>query len=288
MTDRLTTVATDLIDAGPNDRKTFGDSELRELAESIREHGLAQPPTLRKRGDRFEIVAGERRCRAMRDVLGWSEVPAIVRELSDEAASAIMLAENVHRVDLDPLEEARAYQNRIERFGSTIGDVAKLATVPVDRVRKRLALLSLTPEIAQLVSRRHLPLSYAGCMVDLDSNRQLLALQGYQSGRIGLEAFRALCHRLLAEQQSESMFNPDAFLQVESYVEDALAETAPADTQTDPVGPAEIAERLGVKPKTVNVWKVRGILPTPDWTISGVPIWEWRTIRAWAQQTGRG
>lgn len=286
----LTTVATDLIDAGPNDRQTFSIEELRELADSIAEHGLAQPPTLRRIGERFEIVAGERRTRAMRDILGWAEVPAIVRELSDEAASAIMLAENIQRVDLDPLEEARAYQNRIDRFGSALADIAKLASVPVERVRRRLALLKLSDDVARMVSRRQLPLSYAAAMVELDSNRQLLALKGYQSGRMDLESFRGLCQRLLAEQQSETMFDPDTFLQVEEYVSEALADCQPGvyDGEVDdPVGPAEIAERLNVKPKTVHVWKVRGILPAPEWTVSGVPIWQWRTIRAWAIETKR-
>lgn len=288
--DTLTHVATDLIDAGANDRQTFSIEELRELAESIREHGLAQPPTLRRIGERFEIVAGERRTRAMRDILGWAEVPAIVRDLSDEAASAIMLAENIQRVDLDPLEEARAYQSRIDRFGSSLGDIAKLASVPVDRVRRRLALLKLSPEVGQMVSRRQLPLSYASAMVELDSNRQLLALKGYQSGRMDLESFRALCQRLLAEQGSESMFDASTFMQVEEYVADALADCQPSvydEPVDDPVGPAEIAQRLNVKAKTVHVWKVRGILPEPEWTLSGVPIWQWRTIEAWAKQTGR-
>lgn len=289
-TDTLTQIRTDLIDAGPNDRQTFSIEELRELAESIREHGLAQPPTLRRIGERFEIVAGERRTRAMRDILGWAEVPAIVRDLSDEAASAIMLAENIQRVDLDPLEEARAYQNRIDRFGSSVSDIAKLASVPTDRVRRRLALLKLSAEVGQMVSRRQLPLNYASAMVDLDSNRQLLALKGYQSGRMDIESFRSLCHRLLAEQNSEAMFDASTFMQVEEYVSDALADCQPSvydEPMDDPVGPAEIAQRLNVKPKTVHVWKVRGILPAPEWTLSGVPIWQWRTIQEWAKQTGR-
>ncbi|MCP4644493.1 MAG: ParB/RepB/Spo0J family partition protein, partial [bacterium] len=92
-TARITQVPARHIVAGTNDRQVFNAAELAELAASIDEHGLAQPPTLRPiDDDRFEIVAGERRVRAMRDVLKWSEIPALVRAMDDETASAIMLA----------------------------------------------------------------------------------------------------------------------------------------------------------------------------------------------------
>ncbi len=82
-------IPADLIDAGPNDRQTFSESALVELAASIAAHGLAQPPTVRPVGDRFEIVAGERRGRAMRDVLGWATIPALVRTMTDAEASTV-------------------------------------------------------------------------------------------------------------------------------------------------------------------------------------------------------
>jgi ParB family chromosome partitioning protein len=109
------------IRAGTNDRKHFDEVKLGELAESISEHGLAEPiivrPVTSFCGVGYEIVAGERRFRAMTTILDRSFIPAIVRELDDESASAIMLAENTGRADLDPIEEANAYQSRIERFG---------------------------------------------------------------------------------------------------------------------------------------------------------------------------
>jgi len=102
---------------GNNDRKQFNQQGLAELATSIAEHGLAQPPTLRPVIDgMYEIVAGERRTRAMRDVLKWKFIPAIVRDLDDQQASAIMLIENIERKDLNPMEEAQAYSERMKRF----------------------------------------------------------------------------------------------------------------------------------------------------------------------------
>lgn len=282
----------DLIDAGPNDRQTFDRAALEELAASIAAHGLAQPPTLRPVGGRYEIVAGERRCRAMRDVLGWSGVHALVRDLDDETASAIMLAENVQRADLDPLEEARGYASRLERFGWTQAELARQANVPADRVRRRLALLALTPAVAHYVATRQLPLSFAACMVELDANRQALALAAFQSSPMAVSAFRVMCARLLGEQQSEPMFDVDSFLQIEEYVvsaEAAVAVPTPVtiDVVSEPVGVNEIAEMLRAKVNTVRIWRTRGRLPAPKWIVSGTPAWERDAIEAWARATGR-
>jgi ParB family chromosome partitioning protein len=279
----------ELIDAGPNDRQTFQEEALRELAESIQTHGLAQPPTLRLVGDRYEIVAGERRVRAMR-LLGWAEIPAFVREMDDETASAIMLAENVQRTDLDPLEEARAYASRRERFGYSVEDLARVANVSTKRVYQRLSLLHLEESIAHLVSRKALPLAYAYCLTQLDVNRQRLAIRAHQTGNLTLEQFRALTNKLYAQQQSEPMFDPASFMQVEEFVADACATVAAnstVDEVNDPVGTREIAELLKVKAPTVEMWRHRGLLPEPRWVISGTPIWEATEIEQWARATGR-
>lgn len=291
MTTALTHVPAGLIDPGPNDRGTFDARALDELAASIAAHGLAQPPTLRPVGDRYEIVAGERRTRAMRDVLGWELIPALVRgELDDEAAAAIMLAENVVRADLDPLEEARAYSSRAQRFGYTVAQLAEMASVPASRVRARLALLNLADDIAHYVSTRALPLSFAACMTTLDSNRQHLALAAYQASPLSLDAFKMLCGRLQVEQDQDSIFDADSFLQVEEYVIAANAMVAPAPVAMvrEPVlGAHEAAELLGVKRTTVHQWAHRRLFPSPDLAVGAQPAWYRSTVVAWAAATGR-
>ena len=214
----------------------------------------------------------------------------MVREMSDETASAIMLAENVQRADLDPIEEARAYQNRIARYGYSLAQIADVAAVPIERVRKRLSLLALAPEIAHMVSRKQLPLAYAYCLSPLDSNRQLLALSAYP---VSLETFRALANRLLMEQEQGAMFDPDSFLQVEEYVAEAVQTvengTTLTDMSADPVGIKDIAERFGVKQQTAAMWNHRGILPEPRWFASGMPLWNWPDIKKWYDgRSGRG
>lgn len=198
--------------AGENDRTRFDDRDLTELAASMAEHGLAQPITVRPRSSGgYEIVAGERRTRAARQ-LGWASIPAIVRELSDEAAAGIMLAENILRRDLDPLDEAGAYQKRMQRFGWSAAETARQANVSVDRVRRRLALLSLLPDVQKLVRSGQLPIGHAELLSDLDSNRQLVALRVFTGGRAPtLAEFRRICGELAAQQSQAALIDLEAF-----------------------------------------------------------------------------
>jgi ParB family transcriptional regulator, chromosome partitioning protein len=133
-----------------NDRKHFDAKSIEDLAGSIKAHGLAQPITVRRIADGFELVAGERRFRA-HQLLGVATIDAIVRDLSDEGAAGIMLVENTGRVDLSPIEEANAYRRRIDEFGSTPAEVATAAGVSSIRVKYRLDLLNLRPEIQHQV-----------------------------------------------------------------------------------------------------------------------------------------
>src|SRR5579859_5699824 len=106
----IMTVRCDVIRAGNNDRTVFDETGLKGLASSIKDNGLAQPITVRPLPSEaspflYEIVAGERRFRACSQNLGWFEIPCIIKDLSDEEASGVMLAENTSRDDLDPIDE---------------------------------------------------------------------------------------------------------------------------------------------------------------------------------------
>jgi ParB/RepB/Spo0J family partition protein len=196
------------IRAGSNDRTYFSEEALTDLAASIAQHGLAQPLTVRPVSGGFEIVAGERRFRAMSTILRWSSVPCLVRDLSDEEASAIMLAENTGRADLDPIEEAQAYQRRMTGFGWTPEHVAKVAGVSPQRVQRRLLLLGLLPEVQILVSKRNMPLGHAEAMAGLDSNRQSVLMRLFQKSRlVPLGTFRGMVSELRQQQEQEALFS---------------------------------------------------------------------------------
>lgn len=202
-----------LIDPGDNDREAFELTSLQELAASIAEHGLAQPITVRPMpGGRFQIVAGERRWRA-HQLLKRETIPALVRTLSDEQASGIMLLENIHRAELNPIEEARAYRKRMDQFGWDEERLANEANVPATRVRLRLTLLDIVPEAQQLVKDGQMGIKYAYALRDLDSNRQRIALRYLaEVDTPRIKEFRKLCARLLEEQAQESMFDMASFM----------------------------------------------------------------------------
>lgn len=193
-----------------NDRTEFDQAALEELAASIKEHGLIQPVTVRPGpdgGDWWELIAGERRWRAI-GLLGWETIPALVRDLSDEAAAGIMLVENVNREDISPVEEAKAYQKRMDRFGWDVRKVAATAKKTTDHVRKRLGLLSLVPELQAMVARGQVPLGHAELLRDLNQESQAIAVAALASrdGLPSLATFRVVVVApLLARQDQMAM-----------------------------------------------------------------------------------
>lgn len=221
-----------LIDPGPNDRKEFDPEKLRELAESIRDNGLAQPPLLRPKPDgRYEIVAGERRCRAMR-LLEWETFPAMVEEMDDERASALMLAENVQRADLNPIEEAMAYQSRMERYGWSVPRVAREANVPESRVRARLPLLDLLVEFREMVKEGHLGVVLAAKVARLtpENQRQYLRWSISQTTPPTVKRATECIDELYAAQQQSSLFNTADFSLATDVV--ALVESAEGELRS--------------------------------------------------------
>jgi ParB/RepB/Spo0J family partition protein len=211
----LTTIALDLITAGNNDRKRFDENELRELADSIAANGLLQPPTVVADGNSgYRIVAGERRTRACR-LLGWSEISVLVREMTVEEEAAAMLIENISRVDLDPMAEARAYRSRIDQFGETVESLAKATGKSRKHVEKRLGLLDLIDDVQVMVASGNLDIRLAECMVGLGGYRQTLAIKVLnESGRTPtLREFRKVCGELQAEQDQAALFDLADFWQ---------------------------------------------------------------------------
>ena len=200
---------------GKNDRTIFDEKGLRELADTIKEQGLIQPLTVRsaKDGKHFEIVAGERRFRACK-LLGWKTVPAIVKDVKDENASAITLAENIARKGLDPIDEARAYQSRIDSFGWSIEDLSKYAGTSTIHIQFRLKLLRLIPEIQKLVRGGNILIGYAQILADanLDSNFQLLAFSKLRDNpKPTMGWFRSIVLELKEKQDQGVLFKGPLF-----------------------------------------------------------------------------
>lgn len=146
-------------------RRYFDEEQMAELAESIREVGVLQPVLVRPGPDEgFELIAGERRCRAAKRV-GLQTIPAVVRESDDASALEQALVENVQRTDLNPMEEAAAYQQLIEDFGLTHEELAKRVGRKRATVTNTLRLLQLPPSIQKLVQERRIGAGHARALL---------------------------------------------------------------------------------------------------------------------------
>ncbi|MDF2570854.1 MAG: noc [Sporomusa sp.] len=159
-------------------RKTFNDESLKELAASIREFGIIQPLLVRRQGEAYELIAGERRLRASR-LAGLAEVPVIVRELEDQEMAELAMIENLQREDLHFLEEAEGYQHLIASFNFTQEELAQRVGKNQSTIANKLRLLKLAPEIRQSVVGQNLTERHARALLKLEDTRvQMEVLAG--------------------------------------------------------------------------------------------------------------
>lgn len=167
---------TDIIANRFQPRRTFTEPELVELESSIRASGLLQPIVVREIGaGKWELVAGERRLRAVTR-LGWTEVPAVVRDFDDRAMLTLALVENLQRADLNPLEEAEGYQRLIDEFGLTQQQVAEAVGKDRTSVTNLLRVLNLPLPIRQLVEGRQITAGHARALLPIKDERRQLDL----------------------------------------------------------------------------------------------------------------
>ena len=173
-------------------RKTFNPDELAELTDSIKQNGILQPLLVRKKGTSYEIVAGERRYQAAR-AAGLTEVPVVIREISDDEVFKLALIENLQRSDLSPLEEARGYKQLIKEKGLTQEELAKALSKSRSAITNTLRLLDLPKEVQEFVEEGKISAGHA---------RAILAVPS-EEGRIQLA--RKVVEERLSVRQTESL-----------------------------------------------------------------------------------
>jgi len=157
-------------------RKTFDQSALEELADSLREVGVIQPLIVRPiASGGYQIVAGERRWRASQ-MAGLTEVPAVVRDFSDREVAEIALIENLQREDLDAIEEAEGYQHLIEEYNMTQEQVAVRVGKSRPAISNSMRLLDLPENVVQLVKRGELSAGHARTLLSLDSDEDMIRI----------------------------------------------------------------------------------------------------------------
>ena len=191
--DPKTQVNIDKISPSPfQPRRAFDEIKLQELAMSIRNQGIIQPLVVRPKGERFELIAGERRWRAAMKA-GLSTVPVVVRQASDRDALQLALIENLQREDLNPIEEATGYRRLQDEFTWSQEEVADKVGKSRPAVTNALRLLALPSEVQQEVASGNLP---AG---------QARALLGLQSEAVIITAYREVLARALSTRETEKL-----------------------------------------------------------------------------------
>jgi ParB family chromosome partitioning protein len=204
--DRLATIPLDLLQRGKyQPRVDMRPESLSELADSIKSRGLVQPILVRPlpnrnpgESQRYEIIAGERRWRAAQ-MAGIAEIPAVIRDVPDEAAVAMALIENIQREDLNPLEEARALSRLVEEFGLTHQAAAEAVGRSRAAVSNLLRLTELADEVKLLLEQRSIEMGHARALLGLTTRRQQIEVAALVAKKgLSVRDTEALVRRLLA------------------------------------------------------------------------------------------
>lgn len=156
-------------------RKEFGEEELAQLEASLRANGLLQPITVRRAGEKYELIAGERRLRAATR-LGWTEIPAIVKDFDDRTVLTLALVENLQRSDLNPIEEAEGYSRLVAEFDLSQQDIATAVGKDRSTVANSLRLLNLPLSIRRLLQEARLTVGHARALLALPNEHVMVDL----------------------------------------------------------------------------------------------------------------
>jgi ParB family chromosome partitioning protein len=174
--ERVQSIALDLIIPTPlQPRTVFRDDNLQELVDSIKQHGIIQPLICRRTGDKFELIAGERRWRAAQKV-GLAEAPVIVRTASDQDVLELALIENLQREDLNPIEEAKAFSRLAREFGLKQEDIAAKVGKSRAGVANSMRLLDLAEEVQSWLVQNRVSVGHAKVLLSLKSHEQQILL----------------------------------------------------------------------------------------------------------------
>ena len=169
-------LAVALIDPNPwQPRSELGDADLAELTDSLREHGLVQPIVVRARGDRYQLIAGQRRLAAARR-LGWTSVPARVLEVEDRQMAEIAIVENLQRRDLDALEKAASFKQYLATWGCTQEELAKRLSIDRSHVANLIRLLDLPAKVQERLRGGKLSMGHARALLPLGDEQEQVRL----------------------------------------------------------------------------------------------------------------
>ena len=197
-------------------RHHFDEDALQDLADSIREHGIIQPLTVRRLSSGYyQIIAGERRWRAARLIAGLHEVPAIVIEADDRKMTELSLIENLQREDLDPIEEAEGYKTLMDSYQLTQEEAAERVGKSRSAVANSLRLLGLCPEVREMLQNGALSGGHARALLPLKAELQLEGAKLIAAQGLSVRQTEALAKRLGSTKEEKKRTNEE--IMAESY-----------------------------------------------------------------------
>jgi len=199
-------LAIDQIQRNPaQPRQEFEAQEMQALAESLAEHGLLQPVVVRRVGDRFELVAGERRLRAARQA-GWTEVPVKIVEVDDRQASELAIIENLQRKDLNPLEKAASFQRYLEQYGCTQEELASRLKLDRSTIANFIRLLELPEAVQDALRQGKITQGHARALLPLgDEREQIEFCRRVQQEGLNVRQTEALVQETVRAEDDEPL-----------------------------------------------------------------------------------
>ena len=177
-------------------RQIMEPEALDALAQSIRQQGVVQPIVVRKNADEYELIAGERRWRAAQQA-GLQEIPAVIKSVNDQEAAAIAIIENLQREDLNPLEEAQAFANLIDKFGLTHQEIGEVVSRSRSAVSNSLRLLELAEPVKDMLNQSELEMGHARALLALKEQQQIKCAQAIVQRQLSVRGAEALVKQLL-------------------------------------------------------------------------------------------
>ena len=196
-------------------RKIFNEEALQELAESIKEHGIIQPIVVRKKEKKYEIIAGERRFRAAK-LAGLKEIPAIVKEMTEQQMMEVAILENLQREDLTPIEEAEAYSSLIENLNFTQDALAKRLGKSRPHIANHIRLLQLPEDVRKLMNEGVLSMGHGRALLGLKNKGRIAEIaQKVIAQSLNVRQLESLVHQLNegVSHETKEKVKKDVFVQ---------------------------------------------------------------------------
>lgn len=259
---KIENIAVDRVMPNPyQPRKAFSDAALQELANSILEHGLMQPITVRMIGDSYELIAGERRLKATK-LAGITTIPAVIVEVTTKDSAVLALIENLQRENLNFLEESQAYEAIMKDYGYTQQELANTLGKSQSTIANKLRILKLTPKVQDLLVENNLTERHARALLKLPSEEhQVAILEKVIKQELNVKRTEQLVEQMLVDITKEEMIKHKANQKVKTYIRDMRLVTNTITEAVNLIQKAGIDAKYTMK-EHADSYEIRIKIPT--------------------------